>query len=128
MMLHEKTALLALFDGEGKWCQGYEALDPDGSPVRYDDDTAVSWDIVGGMCHLFGWRRACELFGQLHRHITGERASHYSRNDVMVAMAALLDLNDAVDTSYERVMETLRSMPIWHGHSMPTKGDAMCEI
>ncbi len=127
MMPHEKTQLLALLDTERSWCQGCEAQDPCGDPVRYDDENAVAWDIVGGTCRLFGWRRACELFGQLHRHISGRRKSLYSENEDIAAMVALFDFNDAINTTYEKVVAALQSMPVWRGRPALAGRDAMCE-
>lgn len=127
MTSHEKTQLLALFDNVGKWCQGCEALDPSGSAVRYDDETAAAWDIVGGMCHLFGWRRARELFGQLHRHISGRQRTHCDPNEDITAMAALFDFNDAFDTTYEKVVATLEGLPVWRGRPSSVGRNLMCE-
>ncbi|UCC31169.1 MAG: hypothetical protein JSU86_02615 [Phycisphaerales bacterium] len=127
MTSDEKTQLLALFDNEGKWCQGCEALDSSGNAVRYDDETAVAWDIVGGVCHLFGWRRARELFGQLHRHISGRQRTHCDPNEDISAMAALFDFNDAFETTYEKVVATLEGLPVWRGRSSSVEKNPMCE-
>ena len=115
MMSNEKTQLLSLFSEEGRWCQGAEAVDRDGNPVRLSDETAVAWDIVGGVCHLFGWQRARKLFVQLQRHICGRQKTHYNRDEEMAAMAALLDFNDASETSYEKVVATFEELPVWQG-------------
>ena len=113
MMLDEKERLLALFDDESRWCQNSEARNESGEAISYTDETAVAWDIVGGMCHLFGWRRACQLFGQMHRHIGGPQRILHGQSEDMVAMAALLDFNDAHDTTYEKVVAMIRGMPVW---------------
>jgi hypothetical protein len=126
-MEHEKEQLLDLFADEGKWCQHCEARDPNGDPVRYDDETAVAWDIAGGICHLFGWRRARELFGQLHRHIGGPQRLPYDRDEHISAMAALFDFNDAFDTTYEKVVGTLRDLQVWRGRPSFVGRDPMCE-
>ncbi|MCH7527071.1 MAG: hypothetical protein IID39_06520 [Planctomycetes bacterium] len=112
-MPDEKKRLLALFDDESKWCQDSEACDHSGQPVSYDDETAVSWDLVGGLCHLFGWERASELFGQLHRHVVGWQKNRNGPVEEGRAMAALLDFNDAVDTTYESIVAMLEGIPAW---------------
>jgi hypothetical protein len=123
-MLHEKQQLLSLFDSEAKWCQGSEALDPQGNPVRYNDGAAVAWDLVGGMCHLFGWSRARELFGQLNRHIAGRQRPSPNRDDEIVAMAALFDFNDRGNTTFQRIVTVLEGMPVWHGRSNTRNAEA----
>jgi hypothetical protein len=127
MMEHEKEQLLGLFASEAKWCQHCEARDPDGNPVRYDDKTAVAWDIAGGICHLFGWRRARELFRQLHRHIDGPQRPHCDRDEHIAAMAALFDFNDALDTTYAKVVRTLQDVRVWHGRPSFVGRNPMCE-
>ena len=117
MMPDEKDRLLALFDNQNKWCQLHEARDGQGNQVPYSDEAAVAWDVVGGMCRLFGWRRACQLFGQLSRHISGTQKTRFGQDEDMIAMAALFDFNDAADTTYEKVMSMLTDMPIWRGKS-----------
>jgi hypothetical protein len=119
MMPEEKSELLKLFDGEQRWCQDAEAHDAGGDAVRYDDAAAVAWDITGALCRLFGWRRACVLFGQLHRHIHGKRiASSWPTRDAEIdAMAALQDFNDRVDTTFETLREHIETMPVWHGNN-----------
>ncbi len=115
MMPEEKEQLLQLFDDVKCWSQGAEARDDSGEPVSYSDKTAVAWDIVGGLCHLFGWRRACQLFEQLHRHMAGLSVMDAGRESDVAALSALLDFNDAADTTHERVMAMLREMPVWRG-------------
>ena len=115
MTADEKGQMLDLLADEGKWCQHCEARDQDGSPVRYDDQRAVAWDIVGGMCHLFGWRRARELFGQLHRHIRGPQRTPYDRKEDIAAMAGLFDFNDASDMTHDKIVATLQGLPVWRG-------------
>lgn len=117
MISDEKTRLLDLFATESRWCQHSEARDGSGEPVRYDDEAAVAWDLVGALCRLFGWQRACSLFGHVDRHVSGQRRAPNSRNEQIAAMAALLDFNDAADTTYDTVMGALRSLPVWRGRS-----------
>ncbi len=113
MIQEEKDHLLSLFANEASWCQEVEARDEQGDPVRYDDDAAVSWDLIGGLCHLFGWSRACKLFVQLVRHITGPSLRWSSPDRAMAAMRVLQDFNDRRETTYETILTTLRDMPVW---------------
>ena len=96
MMPEEKEQLLALLDHERRWCRDAEAHDANSDAVHYNDGAAVAWDVTGALCRLFGWRRACVLFGQLDRHINGKRvANGWPARDVeMDAMGALQDFND----------------------------------
>jgi hypothetical protein len=114
MMQNQKDKLLALFENESKWCQRVEARDAHGNPVHYNDEAATAWDVVGGLCVLFGWERACTLFVQIGRHITGVKRSHACRDAEMAAMTSLQDFNDEPDTTYDLVMERLRDMPACH--------------
>jgi hypothetical protein len=124
MLPEERDQLLALFGDARRWCQEAEARDQSGDPVRYSDAEAVAWDITGGVCRLFGWRRACELFPQLDRHIFGRRLGRPSQwdqpSDSMTAMAALQDYNDQHDTTYQEVFERLKTMPVWQGNRFAT--------
>lgn len=113
MMQHEKDDLLALFENRRKWCQGVEARDRRGSPVCYSDATATAWDMVGGMCCLFGWDRAFSLFLQVGRHFTGAQRCRTRRNREIAAMVSLQDFNDRPDTTYDVIMERLRTMPVY---------------
>lgn len=116
MMQEEKDKLLALFDDEHRWCRGVDATDREGNAVHYDDAHAVSWDIVGGLCHLFGWKRACKLFEPIRRYVTGRRHLGWrSQNLTIAAMSALFDFNDAEGTTHEMVILRLRDMPVWRG-------------
>lgn len=118
MMPDEREKLLALFHGSHRWCQGVEARDPQGDPVRYDDADAVAWDITGAMCHLFGWRRACALFQQLDRHISGRKRSGWSgSNPEIASLIALQDYNDQDETTYDLIVTQLRTMPVWQGRT-----------
>jgi hypothetical protein len=117
----EKEKLLTLFAQENRWCRGCEARDGVGDPVCYDDKAAVAWDLVGGICHLFGWTRGRELFGQIHRHIGGRPGPRRGQDEAMAAMAALFDFNDSLDTTYDKVMATLQEMPVWRGKLSQTE-------
>lgn len=115
-MQEEKDRLVALFDDVYRWCRGVDATDRDGNAVHYDDEHAVSWDIAGGLCHLFGWKRACKLFEPVRRHVTGRRHSSWRvQNHAIAAMSSLLDFNDDAGTTHEMVMVRLRDMPVWRG-------------
>ncbi len=118
MMQYEKDKLLALFEDENRWCQRFEARDGKGKPVRYNDKAATAWDVVGGMCFLFGWKRACKLFAQAGRQITGVKRVAGFRDHEMAAMASLLDFNDRYDTTYDLVMAKLRDMRV-HCRKLP---------
>lgn len=116
MMPDEKTQLLALLEHAGKWCRDAEAHDANGNGVVYDDDTAVAWDITGALCRLFGWQRACVLFGQLERHILGKRRTvgWPMRDTGIDAMKALQDFNDRADTTFDMLRERIEAMPVWN--------------
>lgn len=113
MKADEKIKLLEMFDSARKWCQGSEARNQAGDPIRYDDPTAVSWDLVGGMCHLFGWRRASSLFRQFHDSIVGHHSNLPPNNEDIAAMSALIDFNDAENTSFESIIKAVQDMPVW---------------
>lgn len=116
MMPQEKDRLLALLAREQCWCQNAEARDDDGNPVAFDDTNAAAWDITGAMCLLFGWKRACELFRQLDRHISGEKRDQwFNRKPEIDSLAALQDYNDSSATTYEMVVTQLQTMPVWRG-------------
>jgi hypothetical protein len=119
MIQDEKDRLIALFDAESSWCRGMDAVDADGNAVHYDDSAAVSWDIVGGLCHLFGWKRACKLFEPMSRHFAKRRHSATAArpNTEMAAMSALFDFNDDDETTHELFMDRLKGLPVWHGRS-----------
>ena len=119
MIPEEKDQLLGLLDHEGKWCRGAEARDINQDAVQNDDENAVAWDVTGALCRLFGWRRACVLFGQLDRHISGKRvAIGWPAADAeMNAMGALQDFNDRVDMTFDIMRELIKTMPVWHGNA-----------
>ncbi len=119
MMPKEKEQLLELLDHERRWCRNAEAHDVNSDAVRYDDDAAVAWDVTGALCRLFGWRRACVLFGQLDRHINGRRRTigWFARDAEMDAMSALQNFNDRVDMTFDVMRERIETMPVWHGNA-----------
>ena len=119
MMPEEKQKLLALFEHRNNWCREVEARDGDGEPVTYDDDAAAAWDITGALCHLFGWRRACVLFGQLERQLVGKRTTidWPPRDEHIEAMKALQDFNDRTETTFDVLHAQLEAMPVWSGGS-----------
>lgn len=119
MTQDEKDMLLALFGDEERWCQHAEARDGKGHAVHYSDETATAWDVVGGMCHLFGWERACELFMHVGRHVTGLEQSPEIQDGEIAAMAALQDFNDKRSTKYELIIARLRNMPLQGGRLSP---------
>lgn len=120
MLPVERDKLLEFFGDQEHWCQNAEARDAGGEAVCYSDDAAVAWDLTGGMCLLFGWRRACALFQQVERHILGRRGRQVARSPEIEAMAALQDYNDRADTTHEMVVGQLRTMPVWKGKPAPT--------
>ena len=69
------------------------------------------------MSNVFGWRRACVLFEQLDRHISGRRAAigRHAGDAEMDAMGALQDFNDRVDMTFDMMRERIETMPDWHG-------------
>jgi len=120
MIQTEKDSLLALFDDARKWCQGNDAMDSRGQSVHFDAAEAVSWDLVGGLCHLFGWARANTLFASLSLHIAGRRhLSTPRKTREMAAMSALMDFNDAEGTTYDVLINRLRKLPVWQGRRAP---------
>ena len=119
MISDEKAQLLALLEHADKWCREAEARDANGHAVCFDDDAAVAWDITGALCRLFGWHRACVLFGQLERHIVGKRriVGWPVRDIAIDAMKALQDFNDRTETTFEMLRERIEAMPIWNSGS-----------
>jgi len=117
MLPIEKQNLLSLFADRRRWCQQAEARNETGEAVRYDDPSAVAWDITGGMCMLFGWHRALELFAQLDRHVHNVKRDHgWGDNPGIASMVAMQDRNDEDGTTCETIIEWLETMPVWNGH------------
>ena len=112
MTQNEKDKLLTLFERQSQWCQHVEAQDERGRPVHYRDKKAVAWDVVGGMCFLFGWERACALFKEVEGHVSGRQRCRAARASEMAAMASLKDFNDKRDTTHNLIMAGLRKVPV----------------
>jgi hypothetical protein len=124
MTVEEKNRILTLFSSKSSWCQEAEARDGRGAAVRHDDVAAIAWDLTGALCHLFGWERALELFPQLARHLTGQKAPagrHWTqpRDPQMASMAALQDYNDQSTTTYESLMARLADSPVYQPRKAP---------
>jgi hypothetical protein len=114
MMQEERQALLSLLEQEAHWCREAEARNAAGEPTQFDDDDAVAWDLTGALCKLFGWERACSLFGQFDRHINGKRVPVLlTRDNGIGAMVALQVFNDRAETTFADVRGCIDSMPIW---------------
>ncbi len=125
MMPDEREAILALFAREENWCQSAEAKNQRGEPVRYDDPSAVAWDLTGALCRLFGWRRACELFCQLDRHLHGRRFASWQRQGQtpeIAAMVAIQEFNDREDTTFETVVAQIETLTVWRGQPAHARG------
>ena len=116
MMPDEKERLLALFQSEEHWCKDAEARDGLGRPVKFHDPLATAWDITGALCSLFGWARACALFGQVERHVRGRKRAirGFRRDDVIDSMVNLQAYNDRPETAFDVVHRLLRTMPVWN--------------
>ena len=114
MMPEERQALLSLLDDEPHWCREFEARNAAGEPTQFDDVGAVAWDLTGALCKLFGWERACSLFGQFDRHIHGKRVPVLlTRDNGIGAMVALQEFNDRPETTFTDIRKCIESMPIW---------------
>ncbi len=120
MLTNEKDKLLALFGSDARWCQDAEARDACGAPVKFHDPVATAWDVTGAMCCLFGWKRACTLFGQLERHIHKRRPFYGNRNPAIESMVTLQAYNDRPETIFEFILTLLKSMPVWTGVPRPS--------
>lgn len=113
MTLHEKNRLLALFLDTRCWCQRAEARSADGEAVTYSDPQAAAWDVTGAVCHLFGWRRARELFLQIDRRLHARARSDTAGADaVITAMIGLQRWNDDPQTSHSALLAVLERIPI----------------
>lgn len=114
MTNEERQAILDLLTDEAHWCQDYEARDDAGKPTCFDADDAVAWDLTGALCRLFGWDRACALFGQIDRHINGKQTPVLlSRDTGIGAMVALQTFNDHPERTFAEIRNCIDSMPIW---------------
>ena len=112
MRQDEKDKLLTLFEKKHQWCKHVEACNERGQPVHYHDKTAVAWDLVGGICFLFGWERACTLFREIEPRVSGLHRCRGARDPEMAAMVSLKDFNDKRDTTYNLIMAKLRDVPV----------------
>jgi hypothetical protein len=109
----EHELLLSTFSLPARWCKEAEARDDDGESVSYHDPRAVAWDLTGGVCSLFGWNRAMELFPQLARHMLDHRAECRGSTASIACMVALQEFNDSPDTTHGVLLARLRRVPIW---------------
>ena len=118
MLPDEKNRLLALFENDRRWCRDAEARDTYGNPVKFHDPLATAWDITGAICCLFGWKRACTLFGQLERHIHKKKRLRGLKRDAAIeSMVTLQAYNDCPETAFEVICALLKTMPVRSGVS-----------
>ncbi|MBI4582342.1 MAG: hypothetical protein HY718_21790 [Planctomycetes bacterium] len=115
MTQQEKEALLSLLCTPARWCQGMEASDAAGESVPYDDAGAVAWDLTGGLCFLFGWERATELFPELEPHITGRTPGPGDEKAAIPSMTALQDFNDRPGTTHDALLARIQTLPVLGG-------------
>jgi hypothetical protein len=119
MMQYEKDRILTLLQSQNRWCQQAEARDCSGQAVHYDDPTAVSWDVTGAVCVLFGWARALELFSHFERQLVGrKRVSRHplglqNSDPQICSMVAIQEYNDQADTTYELLRARLEAMSVY---------------
>lgn len=113
MTAQEKDRLLALLQDSRHWCQSAEARRADGQPVTYSDPEAAAWDLTGAACHLFGWRRACELFVQIERRShPGAGARLVGGDAAITAMIRLQSWNDDPQTAHPELLAALARLPV----------------
>lgn len=112
MTQEEKDRLLILLEHPSRWCQGAEARDRRGEAVHYNDAGAVSWDLAGGMCHLFGWNRSVKLFVQTWRQLADRPAKSQGLDPERLAMRWLQDFNDVAATDHEFVITRIRDLKV----------------
>lgn len=113
MNTEELDRLRDLFSNSNRWCKNAEARSARGVAVRYGDPDAVAWDLTGGLCLLFGWRRACDLFRQIDRHLNRHRSLRWRVQDPHIeSMLALQEFNDGDHMNHQTLMERLASMPV----------------
>lgn len=112
MTEREKKDLLELFSIPANWCQETEARNWEGNSVRYDDPSAVAWDLTGGVCRLFGWDRAMELFPVMERHMVGRKPETSTANPGIASMVNLQEFNDSTDTSFDVLLHRLQGLPV----------------
>lgn len=113
MSPQEKEQLVALLADAQHWCQGAEARDANGQAVTYSDADATAWDLTGAACQLFGWRRACELFVQIERHLHPRaRAGPPGSDAKITAMVGLQSWNDDPQTTHTELIARLQRLPV----------------
>jgi hypothetical protein len=113
LMTHnEKEKLLSMFLHSANWCKDMEARDSSGNSVSFDDSSAVAWDLTGGLCLLFGWNRAEQLFPQLVRYLLKGTPVARSPSTIQ-AMVALQEFNDHPGTTHDSLLAQLRTIPVW---------------
>lgn len=113
MLPEEKAKLMSLFKTNDNWCRDAEARDTLGVAVRFDDPTAIAWDITGALCHLFGWTRARTLFGQFERHVNkARRVQGFNRDAEIESMVSLQEFNDRSDLTFEMFRHCLETIPV----------------
>ncbi len=113
MTQNEKESLLSTFSIPTKWCKEMEACNGSGDSVSYDDPTAVAWDLTGGLCMLFGWDRAGELFPQLVRYVLNDKVTVGGPNASIQAMVALQEFNDSPETTHDDLLARIQTIPVW---------------
>lgn len=124
MTEREKKDLLDLFAIAANWCQETEARNWEGNSVRYDDPSAVAWDLTGGTCRLFGWDRAMELFPFMERHIVGRKPDQNAANPGIASMVNLQEFNDSTDTSFDILHLRLQGLPASNEPARENAGSA----
>jgi hypothetical protein len=112
MYIDERDRLVELLASANRWCRGAEARTAGGSPVRYSDPDAAAWDLTGALCRLFGWQRACILFGQIDKHLRRYRSLHWRVHDEHIeSMRGLQEMNDDPGTDHQWLIQRLGSIP-----------------
>jgi hypothetical protein len=112
MTSQEKDQLLALLLDVRHWCRSAEARSGDGQPVTYSDPEATAWDLTGAVCHLFGWRRACELFIQIDRRLHPRARAALAGDAAITAMVSLQSWNDDPQMSHPELLAVLERLPV----------------
>jgi len=109
----EKEQLVALLLDAQRWCQGAEARDAAGHDVAYSDADATAWDVTGAACHLFGVRRACELFVEIDCHLHDRARPGVNKSQAEIAaMVAVQTWNDDTATTHGELLAQLQTLPV----------------